>query len=275
MVKINKNNITIGSDPEVFVKYISTGKVFPCINVIGGTKKEPIPITEKGHAYLEDNVCAEFNIPPCKTVLELKNELNYTLDYIEHLVSKKTKGLATIEIKSSNVFDDDELQHPQALEFGCEPDFNVYLREQNKAPSNETNIRAAGGHIHVGYEDPKLEITELFIKMMDLYLAVPALFIDPDTDRRELYGKAGCFRFKGYGFEYRTLSNFWIKNDELIQWVFDTVHLIVDKINKGFTLDKSTESKIIKAINETDLDIAKELLKQFEIKSPVKNEVYA
>ncbi len=39
---------------------------------------------------------------------------------------------------------------------------------------------------------------------------------DKDTERRGMYGKAGAFRPKPYGVEYRTLSNAWLSNDERI-----------------------------------------------------------
>ena len=35
-----------------------------------------------------------------------------------------------------------------------------------------------------------------------------------------MYGKAGCLRYKPYGMEYRTLSNFWLNSKELMAWVY-------------------------------------------------------
>ena len=51
---------------------------------------------------------------------------------------------------------------------------------------------------------------------MDYTLGLDSLLLDSDTRRRSMYGRAGSFRFKEYGIEYRTLSNFWIKNNKSI-----------------------------------------------------------
>jgi hypothetical protein len=43
--------------------------------------------------------------------------------------------------------------------------------------------------------------------------------------RRELYGKAGAFRPKPYGVEYRVLSNRWLNSEALIRWVYNQSQL--------------------------------------------------
>ena len=56
------------------------------------------------------------------------------------------------------------------------------------------------------------------IKMIDLFCAIPAVLIDPGKSgrkRREIYGRAGSFRYTPYGFEYRVLSNFWFTDKAL------------------------------------------------------------
>ena len=46
-----------------------------------------------------------------------------------------------------------------------------------------------------------------------------------------MYGKAGAYRLKSFGVEYRTLSNFWIFDERNIQWVYDGVQAAVDLVN--------------------------------------------
>lgn len=55
---------------------------------------------------------------------------------------------------------------------------------------------------------------------MDVFLGVPSIIIDPDTERRKLYGKAGCFRLQPWGVEYRVLSSYMMKNDNFIRYVY-------------------------------------------------------
>jgi len=55
-------NITIGGDPEFFLKNKNTGEFIPAIGLIGGTKKEPIDISPEGktgYALQEDGVAGE------------------------------------------------------------------------------------------------------------------------------------------------------------------------------------------------------------------------
>jgi hypothetical protein len=46
---------------------------------------------------------------------------------------------------------------------------------------------------------------------------------DKDATRRQLYGKAGAFRPKPYGMEYRVLSNRWLDSEPLMRWVYNTL----------------------------------------------------
>lgn len=62
----------------------------------------------------------------------------------------------------------------------------------------------------------------MIVKQLDYYLGVPSLLWDNDPRRRLLYGKAGAFRPKPYGLEYRTLSNRWLTNVPLQQWVYSS-----------------------------------------------------
>jgi hypothetical protein len=84
--------------------------------------------------------------------------------------------------------------------------------------------------VHVGFGDDTLAMKEkvLMAKILDMYLGIPSVILDQDTQRRQTYGKAGSFRPKDYGLEYRVLSNFWSFNDNLIRWVFNQVEDAVE-----------------------------------------------
>jgi hypothetical protein len=56
-----------------------------------------------------------------------------------------------------------------------------------------------------------------------MFLGLWSVIRDPDTKRRELYGKAGAFRFKPYGVEYRVLSNFWLHTPDRMEYVWHLV----------------------------------------------------
>lgn len=221
-------DVTLGCDPELFLR--KGDEIISAEGLIGGSKHDPKLISDEGHAIQEDNVMMEFNIPPSDNPVAFKNNINFVLEYLTVLAKQFDSSL---DISASNILDDKYLNTKQARLFGCDPDYNVYLKEVNDAPSSKTNLRTAGGHIHVGYKNPDIYISEKIIYAMDITLGLESITLDKDDRRREMYGKAGCFREKEYGVEYRTLSNFWIQNDELIDWAYTKTMEAIDLVNNG------------------------------------------
>ncbi len=54
---------------------------------------------------------------------------------------------------------------------------------------------------------------------MDAYLGMPSILWGNNSVRRKLYGKAGAFRFKSYGCEYRTPDNAWLMSRDRMKFV--------------------------------------------------------
>lgn len=257
---VNKHNITIGSDPEIFIENAETGQTISAIGMIPGTKHEPHPITENGHFIQTDNIAFEFNIPPCKTEDEFVENITFVKDYLD--VIAKTNG-ANLSNKASDEIDPIYLLDPQAQEFGCEPDLNPYLKQENPRPDSDTNLRCVGGHIHVGYPNPCQETSEEIVMAFDIFVTLPALLIDEDDRRRELYGKAGAFRFKEpWGVECRALSNFWIHSEDKMRWVYNQTIRAVNTVLDGEIKEllATYSEQVVTAINTNDKDLAKSLL---------------
>lgn len=252
-------SFTIGADPELFLKNFDN-KLISVVGKIGGTKEEPLPIGN-GCAIQEDNVAAEFCIPPCKDAKAFINSINFSLGNIALRAKQLDLTLATLV--ASHSFDKDQLRHPNARRFGCDPDYNAYTDRPNPRPrAQDKCLRSAGGHVHVGTDKKPTDL----IKTMDLMLGVPSVLMDNDEERRKLYGKAGCFRYKPYGVEYRTLSNFWIWDEKTIEWVYHQVAESIqfcDEYIKEFS--ETTSESIIHCINNNDKDLAKQLVNRFEV----------
>jgi len=230
---------TIGADPEFFLK--QNHKHISAIGRIGGTKQFPKPMPKRGFAMQEDNVSVEFNIPACNDPSTFVKAIRYAMNTI-----KKAVPDFDVSTESAVVFDADQLQDPAALEFGCEPDYNAWTKRINPRPkAADQNLRSAGGHVHVGTRENPIEV----IRAMDLFLGVPSTQKDPGVLRRQLYGKAGAFREKDYGCEYRTLSNFWIFSPDLITWVFNQTERAIEFVEEGNTIDEQTGIMIQECIN--------------------------
>jgi hypothetical protein len=72
------------------------------------------------------------------------------------------------------------------------------------------------------------------------------------AERRKLYGGAGAYREKDYGFEYRTLSNFWVFDPKLTKWAFEQTDRAVQDAYNGFTNIDSYENDIKAIIKHDD-----------------------
>lgn len=249
---------SIGCDPEFFLTQNNNYK--SAVGLIGGSKWHPKPIDKDGHAVLEDNVAVEFNIAPATTYEAFRSSIHKVLDHCRSILPGYDFSHA-----SAISFPEEELNTPQAQEFGCEPDYNAWTQRRNPKPmAKDENLRSAGGHIHVG-NDVAIERPLEVIQAMDLFLGVPAHVLDNGELRKQLYGKAGCFRPKPYGCEYRTLSNFWIWDDALIKWAFDGTQRALEFVSEGNKLSDQDGHAIQACINDNNHEAYKHLQGAFAL----------
>jgi len=256
-------SVVKGCDPELFLIDEATGNFISSVGLIGGSKVRPKPIDDEGNAVQEDNVTVEFNIPPCKTSADFVKHINKNKEWIKERAEMLGFG---ISIKPSAVFSDSELNSREARTFGCEPDFNAWENgAQNPRPyADNPNLRSCGGHIHITLE-PEDDLL-MVVKAMDLFVGCMMLEFDHDKDRRQLYGKAGAFRKKSYGVEYRTASNAWIMDDEKIQWAWDQTDKAVEFVRSGGTFTEQQGEMIQRTINNSDMEMLAALKKEFGLK---------
>lgn len=251
--------ITLGADPEIFF-VDKLDNFVSAIDKIGGSKEEPKSLGN-GFFILEDNVAAEFNIPPADMFEAFDHNVETGIDFVAKFAIENDLLLTP---KASGNFPSSQLEHYKALEFGCEPDFDAWELDINDKPEAEdSSFRTCGGHIHVGGVeglDP-----HAIIRAMDLFLGVPSLVLDKDKERRKLYGKAGAFRYKPYGVEYRTLSNFWIWNTATRYWVWNATNLAIEFVKNNGLIDANSQlaSKIRQSINYSDESGYYELVKLY------------
>lgn len=248
----------LGADPEIFAVNPQTGKYISVLGKIGGTKDKPIPVPELGNGFTlqEDNVAVELGIPPAASATEYYEHLKKCMD----AALDRLKGLS-FSMESAAIFDSDELQHPGAFVFGCEPDFNAWSGDTNPSPcADNPNLRSAGGHVHVETNLDKRAV----IKAMDFMLGVPSVIMDEGHLRKTLYGKMGAYRPKPYGVEYRTLSNFWVFDKRYVQWVWDNTQRALEMVENGLSIDHLGQ-RMHEAINKNNKDVAKQLIDEYKL----------
>jgi hypothetical protein len=186
-----------GSDPEFFLVNKKTGLLAPLFEAErDGLAWEPkiIPSSCRdifGHSVVD-------------TIRQVY--LSDNLEFTGNTVEKIAKGV-----------------YPKKfLRIGCRTSNNLYIGEENPAESESLRWRASGGHIHIGHPPAflnhpsgiltiNLRNNELVYTMVNLFdriggLLSTAMCHNPEQERlrKKFYGKAGSYRPKTYGIEYRT-----------------------------------------------------------------------
>ena len=245
-------NILIGADPELFVK--RAGEFISGFNLIPGTKDKPHRV-ENG-AVQVDGMALEFNIDPAATEDDFLNNINSVVAQMAQMVPDcELEAVPVVEFGADYI----KAQPHEAQELGCDPDFNAYHGGANHPPDVDMPIRTGAGHVHIGWGEDfdvkdydHLSSCHNVIQQLDVALGLPSLFMDRCDERRKMYGKAGAFRPKPYGCEYRVLSNFWTKNPDTIRWVFSQTKKALDDLANGNFYGDAFVEEIINSNNRRE-----------------------
>jgi hypothetical protein len=229
----------IGADPEFFVRHNKTfvsGHIFGC-----GTKELPM---KTKHGFVQvDGLALEANVPPSKTKAEFISGVLGVIGDLNSIVRKKN---CTIIAQPTAEFTAEYMDKlpDEVKQLGCNPDYNAYSGGMNDVPDGSVTFRTGAGHIHIGWtKDQEPTDFEHFenccalARQMDYFVGLRTLKFDNDARRRELYGKAGAFRPKPYGMEYRVPSNAWCKSKILMGIVYDATVNAFENTNGGNDLD--------------------------------------
>lgn len=247
--------ILIGSDPELFL--MKGGKFVSAHGVIGGSKEHPLKVPLG--AVQVDGMAVEFNTDPAGC----ENEFLTNVQTVMRTLELMCNGYEVVAVPVADFGAEYIASQPdEAKELGCDPDYNAYTGSANEKPNVELPFRTASGHVHIGWgSDIPTDVQhrascEAVARQMDFFLGLPSLFYDNDTRRREMYGKAGAFRVKPYGMEYRTLSNAWLRSEKLIKWVFRNAQKGMQDLVNGRDLFKEfgDVQEIINASNKKEAE---------------------
>jgi hypothetical protein len=145
----------------------------------------------------------------------------------------------------------------------------------NKEPDASVGFRTGAGHVTMGWgngfeiDDDFIKVCGAFARMQDATNGLASLLYDQDTKRRSLYGKAGAFRPKHFGVEYRTLSNKWVKSKRLSTYVASRTFQVARLLMNGVEFATPEVQDII---NENKVDEAVYFLAQHNIPLPHKDD---
>jgi hypothetical protein len=203
----------VGADVEQFIVKKTTHAIVPCVDILPGTKENPYPLGV-GYFCQEDNVMAEWNIPPQVDEIEFVWAVENAQDRVGQLLADQGYKLDFDHV--SHEFKHMELMTPQAQLIGCEPDYDAYSGGTvRKDPPPLTRVRNCGGHVHLGgdFNCPDF-VAALFA---EYYISVRHPHTNVTSERAKWYGLPGIYRPKPYGIEYRTPDSSWCWSREEVE----------------------------------------------------------
>lgn len=255
---MTKTSILLGADPELFMRNPNSGKFFSAHGLIPGTKQEPHKVPYG--AVQIDGTALEFNIDPAATCDEFVRNISEVQSTIRSMVPGFNVVAEPTALYDKDYFD---WEVPStAKELGCDPDYCGWTMDINPRPEpGNRPLRTAAGHIHIGwtegqdvYSKAHFQKAAAVARQMDYYLGIHSLLWDSDGTRRELYGKAGAFRPKSYGVEYRVLSNRWLSDERIMRWVYNQTILGMERFNEGNLAEDTYGSTAQHIIDNSVLD---------------------
>lgn len=244
-------NFSLGSDCELFIFDNEKQEVVNAKKYVKGSKHKPYNFDKSSPFWCTslDNASAEFNIPPCTSAKEFSAALEKCIQYISSTLPENMCVIHTPAV----YFNPNQLRTRESRMFGCESDFSAYTLRRNPRPEGtSTNLRTCCTHVHMKYDNMRFEQAAEWIKAMDLFLGIPGLLIEPENERRRLYGTLGSFRF-GNTVEYRAMSSYFSQSDELRQWIFNNSVNAINWINEGNRVSEEMAHSFQQALTDKDL----------------------
>jgi hypothetical protein len=252
---MNKQSYTVGCDPEVFLTrdggFIGSERVVPDLKGL----------------VVRDGFQVEFNPPASMSSSILGSWLSQAFIRLDSLV----KAHEGVGISLDQVIKVDPNEMSQLSErsriLGSDPSFNVYGTKPILVDGESYPFRSAAGHLHFGLKNDLFDERVRLISWFDVFVGNTSVLIDRNplaVQRRENYGRAGEYRIPNHGIEYRTPSNFWLRNYTLLDFVLNladiAIQVVIDGINGGDLesrlIDVVDIAKVAKAIDTNNLDLA-------------------
>jgi hypothetical protein len=168
----------------------------------------------------------------------------------------------------------------KVLELGCKPSLNLYDSEAKVGVDGaKYPYRSGAGHVHLGdlprtiffnakndydpYVKSSVDRRAELVQLLDIIVGNTCVLIDRDplqVERRKHYGRAGEFRLPNHGLEYRTLSNFWLRDYALASFVFGMSRYAVMILHSSHKKLYTTED-----YKQPNVDLSRELIESVDV----------
>lgn len=287
---VSEPDVTIGSDMEFF--FTDGENILPADNFLPNEKAaksvvDPRP-TRRGEALFYDGVQGEFNTYWSTCRAYVQDSIWRMLRAAQEVADASNVKLL---IEPATPISDrtmEWIRDPMSYRFGCSPHKSVRLDGNDEIIELDGRshlVRYAGIHLHFGLTNPDSR-TDYWsasehlissavgklraVQAIDRLVSLPLVLLETDSDRlrRELYGKAGTFRDKDNGFEYRAFSNLYLRSPVLtsmiMYWSRNAILAEALGWTKEFEVPWGDAAEIIDTVNHQEAyRIWKEMLPQW------------
>lgn len=263
---LKQPQVVWGSDPEAFFQREG--------QIIGSERLIPERgFAVRGNKIIRDGVQFEMNPAASQTIEGLGYNVGQLFAQLKRHLKKNPDitccfdGL--VEVSQPEL---DGLS-PATRVLGCMPSHNFYGSKAIDVDPLLYRKRSSGGHIHMGLSYPIYTLGGVsdyrsrLVPLCDIFVGNSCVLLDRDpgaAERRENYGRAGEYRLPQHGLEYRTTSNFWLRDFSLMSFTFGMAAVAISVLNdtlRGQDLEQQLVNvvdieQVARAINTNDFDLA-------------------
>lgn len=235
-------DFTVGIEREMPV-YVNNIAVPAQLLIPQYTKENPFTIN--GGTMHHDCSLLEFTTPPCDTNEKLRSSYIRQKEYVREAllttvdVRRRAADVIGGAVHSITLSEDtaaafsqvDFMNQPENRELGCSPSRNAYGSRPIRPEGYADTKRFGGTHLNISTPDTTSSEDRSLVMAVDIAFAMPHMFTcnSPDDEqlRRELYGRAGEYRRKDFGIEFRVLSSNFL-NAYSITRIYDALKYLVE-----------------------------------------------
>lgn len=242
------NNFYLGGDPEGFFErdgvIIGSEKLIPEVGLVVNYRK----------VVVRDGIQFELNPAPMYSINGFGQSVKIAFESLKQILRKhpevKLNWSGLVEVGRAEL---DTLSDESRI-LGCQPSKNAYGEFPITVDGETYTKRSAGGHFHFGILDlfhKDIVNIQRLVPYLDIFVGNTGVLFDRDPgapERRANYGRAGEYRLPDHGLEYRTLSNFWLRNYTLFH-LMSGMSLIALSALKGAIADPSIEGELIEVVD--------------------------
>lgn len=266
------SDMTIGSDPEIFV-VDDKDQVIPAFEFL--PKDDPkakvstytLFATSAMPSPYWDGFQAEFKIHTANCHAYVVDCIQSQLKRLHDLATKyNPKARLTGQPTHMIHFGVLDSAKPEHVELGCMPSLNAYGHTGKKPLSGrELPVRFAGFHIHHTMPPTTVEYDSI-VKSIDNIAGVMSVAVLDGLEqevRREYYGLAGEYRRPKYGLEYRVISSAALWHPALTHLHLDFVRAACQIGSRGLgRVWEGSPEETVSIINGLDVPQARKALKR-------------